>query len=218
MVVAKAYLLVEDGPIRIPCYYNPERLSMSRSNSWSEKKMPGRGVQRARYKGANAATMNLELKFDTTEEGVPVTAYTDLLLGLMEPDPLLSGADPLTGNVRPPTVTFCWGTMQSYESVIESMSLTYTYFSAEGLPLRAEATMALKQYQTPLPGTNPTSGTPNPHRVHRVQPGETLDRISARYYGDATKWRALANANGLEDPLSVRPGTVLAIPQLGGGA
>ena len=40
---------------------------------------------------------------------------------------------------------------------------------------------------------NPTSGTPDPHRVHRVQPGETLDRISAKYYGDSTRWRAIAH-------------------------
>jgi nucleoid-associated protein YgaU len=45
-------------------------------------------------------------------------------------------------------------------------------------------------------------------------PGETLDRISAQYYGDATRWRALANANGIEDPLSVRPGSLLVIPEI----
>jgi nucleoid-associated protein YgaU len=64
---------------------------------------------------------------------------------------------------------------------------------------------------------NPTSGTPEPHRVHRVQPGETLDRISARYYGDSTRWRLLADANGVEDPLSIRPGSLLSVPLLGSG-
>ena len=49
--------------------------------------------------------------------------------------------------------------------------------------------------------------------MHRVQPGETLDRISARYYGDSTKWRLLAQANGIEDPLSVRPGSLLSVPR-----
>jgi nucleoid-associated protein YgaU len=60
---------------------------------------------------------------------------------------------------------------------------------------------------------NPTSGTPRPHRVHRVQPGETLDRISARYYGDPTRWRDLALANDIEDPLGLRPGSLLSVPQ-----
>jgi len=61
---------------------------------------------------------------------------------------------------------------------------------------------------------NPTSGTPKPHRVHRVLPGETLDRISARYYGDSTKWRMLASANAIADPLALQPGAMLTIPRL----
>jgi nucleoid-associated protein YgaU len=51
--------------------------------------------------------------------------------------------------------------------------------------------------------------------VHRVQPGETLDRISAKYYGDSTRWRELARANGVEDPLAIRPGALLNIPRQG---
>ena len=45
--------------------------------------------------------------------------------------------------------------------------------------------------------------------------GDTLDRISARYYGDPTKWRSIANANGIGDPLDLRPGRLLAIPERG---
>ena len=43
---------------------------------------------------------------------------------------------------------------------------------------------------------------------------EPEDRIAARYYGDSTRWRALAQANGIEDPLSLRPGARLSIPRL----
>jgi nucleoid-associated protein YgaU len=47
-----------------------------------------------------------------------------------------------------------------------------------------------------------------------VLAGETLDRIAARYYGDATRWRLLADANGISDPLAVRPGALLAVPRM----
>jgi nucleoid-associated protein YgaU len=60
---------------------------------------------------------------------------------------------------------------------------------------------------------NPTSGTPHPHRTHVVSPGETLDRIAAVYYGDGTRWRAIAVANGISDPLAIAPGTLLSIPE-----
>jgi len=83
------------------------------------------------------------------------------------------------------------------------------------VPLRAKAQLQLKQYQPEdsYGRQNPTSGTPRPHRVHRVQPGETLDRIAAKHYGDSTRWRALAEANGIADPLALRPGSLLAIPR-----
>ncbi len=62
---------------------------------------------------------------------------------------------------------------------------------------------------------NPTSGTPKPNRTHQVQVGDTLDRIAGRYYGDSTQWRAIAGANGIGDPLDLKPGRVLAIPERG---
>jgi nucleoid-associated protein YgaU len=50
--------------------------------------------------------------------------------------------------------------------------------------------------------------------VHRIQPGETLDRIAAMHYGDSTRWRTIADGNGIEDPLALRPGALLSIPRL----
>ena len=99
---------------------------------------------------------------------------------------------------------------------MRDLALSFTYFSSTGVPLRAQMRLELQQYQpsNAFGPQNPTSGTPRPHRVHRVQPGETLDRISARYYGDSTRWRALAAANGIEDPLAIRAGSLLSVPRM----
>jgi nucleoid-associated protein YgaU len=112
-------------------------------------------------------------------------------------------------------VTFNWGAMRSFKSVVTSLSVTFVYFSSTGVPLRARVQMALTQYQPDhaYGRQNPTSGTPRPHKVHRVLPGETLDRIAAQHYGDPTRWRALATANGIDDPLALRPGSLLSIPR-----
>ena len=100
--------------------------------------------------------------------------------------------------------------------MVSSLDLTFEYFSSAGTPLRARAALVLTQYQQDMAfgPQNPTSGTPRPHRVHRVQPGETLDRIAAMHLGDATRWRSIAEVNGIEDPLALRPGRLLAIPGL----
>jgi hypothetical protein len=48
--------------------------------------------------------------------------------------------------------------------------------------------------------------------LQRVQPGVTLDRICAMYFGDSTRWRSIAQANSVADPLALRPGQLLSIP------
>lgn len=210
----KAFLEIEGGA-RVPCLFNPETITVARSNIWAAEPMPGKGVPKLRYAGANSAWMQLSLVFDTTAEGSPVTAHTGKILALMEVDKDLPGTDEASNNTRPPTVTFHWGDLHSFPAVVSDLSLTFTYFSSTGMPLRAHMDLALQQYEPSraFGPQNPTSGTPRPHRVHRVQPGETLDRISARYYGDATQWRLLAAANGIEDPLAVRPGSLITVPR-----
>jgi LysM repeat protein len=211
----KAFLQIEGGA-RVPCLFNPETISLGRRNNWSADPMPGKGVPKLRYTGADSGWMRLDLVFDTTSEGTPVTNHTGKILTLMDVDKDLPGTDETTNNARPPTVTFNWGDLHSFTAVVRDLALTFTYFSSSGVPLRAQMRLELRQYEpTNAYGPqNPTSGTPRPHRVHRVQPGETLDRISARYYGDSTRWRMLANANGIEDPLAIRPGSLLSIPRL----
>lgn len=210
----KAFLQLEGGT-RIPCLFNPSEISVQRSNNWNADPMPGKGVPQLQYNGANSASMSLALTFDTTDDGSPVTKYTGKIMGLMDVDTSLPGTDELTNNARPPMLTFHWGDLHSFPAVISDVSLSFTYFSSTGVPLRANMSLALTQYQESqaFGPQNPTSGTPRPHRVHRVQPGETLDRISARYYGDSTRWRELATANGIEDPLAIRAGTLLSVPR-----
>ncbi len=211
----KAFLLTQNGT-RIPCLFNPAELSFNRGNRWDPNPAPGKGVSELVYKGANSGTLSLNLFFDTTDTGQPVTTYTQKLLNLMEVDPQLPGSDQASNNSQPQWVTFNWGDFHSFKAVVESLGLTFEYFSSTGVPLRARATMSLKQYQADnvFGPQNPTSGTPRPHRVHQVQRGETLDRIAALRLGDSTRWRSIAEANGIEDPLALRPGSLLAIPSL----
>ncbi len=215
----KAYFKVEGGSTKLYCLYNPDSFSLVKETEWiAPEASPGKALGQTTYGGAKPATLSLKVTFDTTDTGESVTNYTGALLALMDVDTTISGTTESSNNQRPRTVTFVWGSLSSFESVVTRLSINFTYFAASGTPLRADVDIDLLQYnaESSFGPQNPTSGTPRPHRVHRVQPGETLDRISAKYYGDATKWRALASANALEDPLGIRPGTVLSIPQLGG--
>jgi hypothetical protein len=215
----KAYLQTESGD-RIDCLFNPAEFSISQTNGWEGKLAAGRNAPQLEFTGGQSGTMSLNLVFDTTADGTPVTKHTNKLLDVMRIDERIPGTDAARTNGRPQWVIFHWGDLHSFKAVVESLNLSFTYFSASAVPLRAKATLSLKQWQDEgkWRPQNPTSGTPAPHRVHQLQLGETLDRLAARYYGDASAWRLIAQANGVVNPLRMKPGTLLVIPKAAGVA
>lgn len=215
MSTTKAYLELEHPPnTQIPCMFNPAELEISKSNSWKGDDSAGKTAPLLSFGGGDAATMSLNLTFDTTSSGSSVTTHTNKLVKLTKVETGLSDYNSTTDMGRPPWVKFHWGSFVSFKAVVTSLSVSFTYFASDGTPLRAKAQLSLQQYEPDANwgNQNPTSGTPNPHRVHQVVKGETLDRISAKHYGDATSWRLIAEANGITDPLALRPGSLLTIP------
>lgn len=211
----KAYLELESGS-RIECMFNPAKFQFTTSNRWDSDRLPGRTAPMLRFAGGDAGSFSLSLVFDTTDTGNAVTEHTNKLLALMEIDTSIPGYEQSKNNGRPPWTKFHWGRhLHTFKAVVTSANVTFTYFSHEGLPLRAKVDLALEQYEPDATwgAQNPTSGTPKPKRTHQVISGDTLDRIAAKYYGDATKWRAIATNNHILDPLELQPGTILSIPE-----
>jgi nucleoid-associated protein YgaU len=212
----KAYLQPERGePIK--CLFNPSELTISKSNSWQGGQAKGKNAPEQRFQSGQAATLSLSLTFDTTDTGTDVTYYTTKLLNLMKVDTNLPGGEPSRNSGRPPWVEFHWGKLSSFRAVIEKVQIRYTYFASDGMPLRAKADISLKQWkdEAELPLQNPTSSTPLVHTVHTLLPGETLDRVAAAHYQDPGRWRLIAEANGVVDPLELTAGTPLILPEPG---
>ena len=209
-----AYLETERKE-RIACLFNPATLKLGVANEWRGEKTPGKGPPDLFFAGADSGRFSTELVFDTTDTGKPVTTYTNKLLKLMEVDKSLPDYDAARKIGRPPWVKFHWGDLHTFTAIIERLDISFTYFAANGAPLRARVSLALKQFHddSQKAPQNPTSGTPSPHKVHWVQPGETLDRISAQHFGVATQWRVIADANQIADPMRIMPGTMLMIPR-----
>lgn len=214
----KAFLTTEKGE-RIECMFNPARFEFAMSNDWQSSGTTKPGQPTLRYAGPSGGRFTLSLVFDTTDDGTSVTKHTNKLLKLMDVDTSLSSYDAKRNLGRPPWVQFHWGTnIHTFKAIVRDLSVSFTYFSNEGLPLRANVEMQMEQFEPDANWTrqNPTSGTPNPHRTHQVGPGDTLDRIAAVFYGDSTNWRVIAAANGILDPLSLTPGQILTIPDRDG--
>ena len=58
---------------------------------------------------------------------------------------------------------------------------------------------------------------PSEQQVYTVQPGDSLSKIAQRYYGDASKYNRIfeANHDQLTDPNRIQPGQRLVIPTEG---
>jgi nucleoid-associated protein YgaU len=52
--------------------------------------------------------------------------------------------------------------------------------------------------------------------MHVVRDGDSLQSIAYAMYGDPTRWRSIAEANGIDDPLALRRGSTLSIPRANG--
>ena len=112
-------------------------------------------------------------------------------------------------------VIFQWGPNWSFKAAITSLSVRYTLFREDGTPVRATATVTFQEIDDNPQGQNPTSISREPGRKRReVRPHDTLALIAYEEYGDATRWRVIAEENQIEDPLNLAPGTVLSIPPM----
>ena len=211
----KAFIEPERGD-NIECLFNPAELNITKANQWTPVPAPGRNTPKLTFSQGQPGTISMELTLDTTDTGGPVTEFTGALLDLMRVDKDLPDANSKTNSARPPYCVFHWGDFHSFKAIIQSLNIRFTYFAGDGTPLRAKAQVSFQQFEDEdaYGPQNPTSGTPHPHLVHQVTAGETLDRIAAIRYGDPTRWRLLAETNGVVDPLDLAPGTMLVIPEL----
>jgi hypothetical protein len=211
----KAVLKSEKGDV-LTFRFNPAELVISKSNNWTGPPKKGKNAPNLEFQEGQSGTFSFTAVFDTTHDGSDVTTQTNMLLTFMRTDPELKGSDRNSNKARPPWVKFSWGSVHSFRAVVERATITFTYFSQTGTALRAKVDVGLKQYgdEEDRPRQNPTSGTRNPERAHHVRAGETLDRIAAVHYADPSRWRLLAEANGIDDPFSVPPGMDLLVPEL----
>jgi Contractile injection system tube protein/LysM domain len=127
-----------------------------------------------------------------------------------------------SSRAAPPFITFSWGSETTFKAACTSLTVAYKLFRPNGDPIRADVKMTLKQAAPASTasstganlGTNPTTRANAGHGVHMVKDGDTLPSIAYEAYGDATSWRTIADANGIENPLHLRRGRALSLPRL----
>lgn len=211
--------LESEGGVSLPCWFNPSEYSITKANDWTLTPVVGRSLPTMQFAGGHSRELSLELLFDAAPDG-DVSTATDALFKMMETDPKLARAGRNQG--RPPKVRFLWGTFVSFRAVCGDLAVRFVLFKPDGTPTRAIARLTLLQVEkdartgggTPAPPQNPTTTAQGGQRYHRMTAGDSLQSLAFANYGDATRWRAIARVNGIDDPMRVPVGQSLMIPPL----
>jgi contractile injection system tube protein len=222
-------LVVQEGSLEgksegtVEFMFNPTEYSISKSNKWDLKANKSGNVPKWEFGGGDPRQLQLELFFDSylprdKVKPTDVRKATNQLFNFMMIDEKLKSKSPNSKMGQPPKCRLYWGkdAKNHFDCYITSCNVKYTMFDGSGVPIRATATLQLKEVRDAkeLLPTNPTSVGEPGRRVYVVQEGDRLDWIAYQEYGDARQWRRVAEANRITNPLDLRPGMVLAIPPL----
>jgi hypothetical protein len=212
-----------EGDLPIACWFNPTDFSITKTNSWEVKPVAGNPLPVAQFGGGAPRELSLVLFFDSTDSSeLDVRVVTQRLFRMMEVGKTL-GLGHAKNSGRPPMVTFTWGVNTPFKAVCKSLMVKYLLFRADGTPVRAQATLALTQAETAKDnsassgggkGQNPTTRARPGLGSHTVRDGDSLASIAFQHYRDPTSWRAIAEENGIDDPLHLKRGSVLSIPRI----
>lgn len=208
--------------------YNPTEYTLAKTAQFAEVPIPGLDSPILQFIRGQSETLTLDLFFDTTDAGgtgadaKPVTEKTDAFYQLIKIE---------AESHAPPVILFSWGgeafpghrtyetlagqNRYGFKGVVESVRQRFTLFSSLGLPLRATISLSIKEYKTlheQIAELNRNS--PDRTKVHVVQEGETISRIAELAHDSGGDWRAIAEWNGIEDPLAIEPGQVIEVPPL----
>jgi hypothetical protein len=186
--------------------FNPKDYSISMTANWKHE--PSKSPKPPEFTGIGPRELTFEMFFDKTHlDDGDVSKDVETLFQCMVPTKSTQHSKPC-----PPFVNFLWGKKQLFTAYLKSASANYTLFRTDGTPVRAVCKVTLEEYKLAVPPQNPTSGGLAARRTRQVVAGDTLASIAYQEYGAPDMWRALAAANGIDDPLRVRPGQRLLVP------
>jgi hypothetical protein len=196
-------------PITFP--YNPGKYTIITKGKYIGTVQPATNGPEPQWQGIDPPELDVDMLLDAfSVPPIPPSVVIEQLKMLTLPTALSMA----TESSCPPIVVFGWGpNIILDQAVVASVTVEYQRFLL-GVPVRANVKVHLKAVPLPAPlgPMNPTSGGLATRRTRTVVEGDSLASIAHQEYRDPNKWRALAEANNIDDPMRVKVGTVLTVP------
>lgn len=216
MALMKLIIAPHDG-VPIEVMFNPNTYTIRKTVVWDPSTSTTTGKARSDAK-ANAPTtsfggggsrqLSLELFFDTTESDVvtrDVRLQTDRIVRLTRID---------RKKGRPPLCVVFWGPGKTadfpFTGTVSDLTQRFVLFDQIGRPLRAFLDVTFTEFLN----RDDDERLTDPETTTRVvRRGDSLASIAADVYRDPGAWRAIAIANGVEDPFVLPAGSTLTLPK-----
>lgn len=225
-----AVLETEDEKLRVEAQFNPETLEIryvvdetdesNGSTNTSDTEQSQKAKQRTGYR---IELSGLQLLFDTTRTGEDVRQQTLQIAKMLHQE----------GNAAP-QVRFRWGSLM-FKGTIDGITETLEYFSEAGIPLRAQVALEMAMVPDEKAENDPdsqasgasaglsagidastgisTRATPNTSGrgvgttpLTLASAGESIQNMADAAGLD---WKAVAEANNIDNPRDLQPGSVL---------
>lgn len=187
----KAEIIVlnkEGSPFKnIPVMFNPSDYTVSTSGELTGE---GSGIQ---FNKVNVQDFTVSLFFDTYEDGSDVRKKTEDISSLVMP--AVEGKD----TKQPPTCIFNWGGF-GYKGIIYKVDQKFTMFLSTGIPVRAELTVTFKSVVTKEEDAK-FKAKEACRKIWTVKSGDRLDLIAYKILKDPSRWRKIAKANNINNPM-----------------
>lgn len=204
-----AGLILEDGR-KIPITFNPSEYNLTQNVGYTEKKALGMESPFTQFIAGETETLKVNLFFNTyveptiespKEGGEDVRTETNEITKLMNIDP---------GLHRPPIVTFHYGSL-NFKGVITDVTQNFIMFLGDGRPVRAKLDVTFKAVEknnyVPLE-------SPDRTKCRTVHETQQLWELAWNEYGEPEKWKVIARANKIMNPLALKPGQKLKLPAI----
>ena len=203
-----------DSSKTVKAHFNPQSLKVTYQNQSAGGGQPGGS---SRQRTGNATTkLAVELLFDTTDKGTDVRELSDCVAFFIRPDEEAgSGSD---SNRVPPAVLFAWGSFL-FPGVMDSMDETLDYFSENGVPLRATISLSITRQSLKVEKSKKKRKAGGSEQLKNPQFKDTVQAVAARN-GNPDDWKKIAAANNIDDPLRLKPGSLINVSKgagVGGG-
>lgn len=210
--------------------YNPASYVQQREVTYAQTPLLNSDAPIVQFQCGGAETLSFELFFDSASAGMEIGG------GLIERLKVTANAIlPTTSNLvdvreftskvynlmfvdtdehRPPELGIEWSSLQ-FKGFLSSCTQRFLKFSENGTPTRAtlQCTFIESRDLDEIFGKNPLQ-SPDTTKYRTVRQGDALWMMAANEYGEASRWREIAAANGIDNPRRLRTGDLLVVPAL----